>query len=304
MATLSITLPLLTTLTLFPLPAAFSATASCRSYCGNLTLDYPFSTKPGCGHPAYRNLLFCINDILLLHVVSGSYRVLNIDYTYKSLTLHDPHMSTCDNILLGSTATGFSLEPARAPFFSPDPNNAFLLIRCSDESPLFQGFPSQHLPCRNISGLSCEEFLTCPGWASLGRRSVGLKSSPIDCCAISFDSIKSVNLTKLKCEGYSSVYSVAPLRLNGPDEWAYGIRVAYSLQQNDAFCKSCEATGGACGYAESGGDAVEELCLCGTWNSTTNCDSKFSSSSRSGMFTMLNMIAVAAFGGHFYYLMF
>uniref|UniRef100_A0A7N0RAL0 Wall-associated receptor kinase galacturonan-binding domain-containing protein n=1 Tax=Kalanchoe fedtschenkoi TaxID=63787 RepID=A0A7N0RAL0_KALFE len=254
------------------LPVATSA-ASCRSYCGNLTVDYPFATRPGCGHPAYRNLLFCINDFLLLHVVSGSYRVLNIDYAYKSLTLHDPHMSTCHDILLSSAATGFSLEPSRSPFLSPDPNNAFLLIRCSDESPLFQGFPRQHLPCRNISGLGCEEFLTCPGWASVGRRRVGLKSGPMDCCAVSFESIKSVNLTKLKCEGYSSVYSVAPLKPNGPDDWAYGIRVAYSSEQDDAFCKSCVATGGACGYAERGGDAVEELCLCGSWNSTTNCDS-------------------------------
>nr|AFK38649.1 unknown [Lotus japonicus] len=55
---------------------------SCRTYCGNITVDYPFATQYGCGHPGFRDLLFCINDVLMLHIASGSYRVLEIDYAW------------------------------------------------------------------------------------------------------------------------------------------------------------------------------------------------------------------------------
>ncbi|KAK7849158.1 hypothetical protein CFP56_003377 [Quercus suber] len=63
---------------------------TCRSYCGNITIDYPFALQYGCGHPGFRDLLFCMNDVLMFHISSGSYRVLEIDYAYQALTLHDP----------------------------------------------------------------------------------------------------------------------------------------------------------------------------------------------------------------------
>ncbi|KAJ8440300.1 hypothetical protein Cgig2_012736 [Carnegiea gigantea] len=247
------------------------------SYCGNLTIDYPFGLRYGCGHPGYRDLLYCINDVLMLHISSGSYRVLDIDYGFQALTLHDPHLSTCDSIVLGSKGNGFVVEPWRAPYLTPTPENAFLLIGCSAKSLLFQGFPSKHIPCRNVSGLGCEEYYTCPAWGFIEPTQVGLVygSGPPECCAVGFEELgpaQGINLTKLECEGYSSAYSLAPLRGDGPHEWSYGIRVKYSVQVHDAFCKACEATGGTCGYSGDHHNGITELCFCGTWNSTSNCD--------------------------------
>ncbi|XAR72615.1 hypothetical protein NMG60_11019321 [Bertholletia excelsa] len=250
---------------------------SCRSYCGNLTVDYPFAIEPGCGHPGYRDLLFCINDVLMFHISSGSYMVLDIDYAYQALTLHDAHMSTCNSLVLGGRGNGFEVEQWRAPYLTPAGDNVFMLIGCSANSPLFQGFPEKHLPCRNVSGMGCEEYYGCPAWDVIGPKRVGsvYGAAPPECCAVPFESIKAINLSRLGCQGYSSAYSLAPLRTARPDGWSYGIRVSYSLQGNEAFCRACEATGGSCGFDL---DAVNEVCICGSWNSTSNCDSGHSSS--------------------------
>ncbi|KAL7115303.1 hypothetical protein ACP275_04G176100 [Erythranthe tilingii] len=248
---------------------------TCRSFCGNLTVDYPFALQPGCGHGGFRDLLYCINDVLMLHIPSGSYRVLDIDYPYTSLVLHDPHMSTCQSLFLGARGNGFALEPWRAPFLTPAPDNAFMLLGCSARSPLFQR-GEKHPPCRNVSGLGCEEYYGCPAWDFIGPRAGSGRaygSGPPDCCAVSYESVKSVNLSRLDCQGYSSVYSSAPLRVSGPSEWAYGIQVTYSDGGSGSFCMACEASGGSCGYDVRGNT---NLCLCGSWNSTSNCDSVLS----------------------------
>ncbi|KAK9072395.1 hypothetical protein SSX86_008829 [Deinandra increscens subsp. villosa] len=254
-------------------PLVSGASHVCRSYCGNITIDYPFALKSGCGHSGFRDLLFCINDILMFHISSGSYRVLNIDYAYQSLTLHDPHLSTCDSIVLGGRGNGFVVEHWRAPYLNPSADNVFMLLGCSTQSPLFQGFPSgNHVPCRNVSGMGCEEYYGCRGWMDLGLARMGLAygTGPPICCAIPFDSIKSVNLSRLECQGYSSAYTLAPLRVSGPSEWSYGIRVKYNVEaNNDSFCKACEATGGSCGHDVG---RFGQLCMCGTWNSTSDCD--------------------------------
>ncbi|KAM7275936.1 hypothetical protein ACFE04_017802 [Oxalis oulophora] len=244
---------------------------SCRSYCGNITIDYPFALQSGCGHPGFKNLLFCINNMLMFHVSSGSYRVLEIDYAYESLTLHDPHMSNCEAIVLGGKGNGFTVEPERASYFTPMADNVFMLIGCSAQSPLFQGFPGKHLPCRNVSGMGCEEYYGCPAWSMVGHKGVGM--GPPECCAVAFESIKAINLSKLECEGYSSAYSLAPLRNDGPGDWAYGIRVKYSVRGDGESCRACEATGGTCGFGVDGDDDNKQLCICGSFNSTTNCDS-------------------------------
>ncbi|KAF8399671.1 hypothetical protein HHK36_015542 [Tetracentron sinense] len=264
---------------------------TCRSYCGNLTVDYPFSVRLGCGNPGFRDLLFCVNDVLMFHVISGSYRVIEIDYAYQALTLHDPHMSTCDSIVSGGKGNGFVLEPWRAPYLNPAPDNVFMLIGCTAQSPLFQGFPAKHLPCRNVSGMGCEEYYGCPAWDP-GPKRVGSAhgASPPECCSVSFEAIRAINLTRLECEGYSSAYSLAPLKVAGPSGWSYGIRVAYTVPQNNAFCRSCEATGGTCGYDSV---AAGDLCLCGGWNSTSNCDSgdKIVSSSNRGPLSLVDRVA-------------
>lgn len=120
--------------------------------------------------------------------------------------------------------------------------------------------------------MSCDDYYDCPAWDLMGRKKPGLAygTGPPDCCAVGFESIKIINLTRLACEGYSSAYSLAPLRVSGPGEWSYGIRVKYSVQENEVFCRACEATGGTCGY---GSDSVRQLCMCDGMNTTSNCDS-------------------------------
>ncbi|CAA2956019.1 Wall-associated receptor kinase 3 [Olea europaea subsp. europaea] len=264
---------------------------ACRSFCGNLTIDYPFTLQIGCGHPGFRELLFCINDVLMFHISSGSYRVLDIDYTYQFLVLDDPHMSTCDAMVLQGRGNGFVVEEWRAPYLNPTPENMFMLLKCSPESPLFQGFPGKHLPCQNVSGMSCQEYFGCPAWGMFGPKHVGLRPrlGPLECCALPFEAIKAVNLSKLDCQGYSSAYSLAPLRVAGPGEWSYGIQVKYSVQGKETFCQTCGATGGSCGYDI---EQNSDLCMCGSWNSTSNCDTVHSASGRRKWSLM---VAIAGF---------
>lgn len=271
-----------------PAVGANVSITTCRSFCGNITVDYPFALHPGCGHAGFRDLLFCIDRVLMLHLPSGSYRVLDIDYAYRGLTLHDPAMSDCralDRSPAGR-GNGFVVEPWRAPFLAPDPDNVFLLLGCRASSPLFQGFPDRHLPCRNVSGMGCADYSGCPAWDDYyddgRRRPSGAAygtAVPPECCAVSWGAIRSVNVSRLQCEGYSSAYSLAPVRAaEGAGGWAYGIRVAWQLPEaNRGFCGACRATGGVCGHDEG---SHADLCLCGDWNSTSNCDSS-SDSARS-----------------------
>ncbi|KAL2492643.1 hypothetical protein Adt_28271 [Abeliophyllum distichum] len=264
---------------LVPIVSSYGHANMCQAFCGNLKIDYPFALQSGCGHPGFRELLFCINDVLMFHISSGSYRVLDIDYPYQSLVLHDPHMSTCDSVVLGGRGNGFVVEQWRAPYLNPTSDNVFMLIGCSSESPLFQGYHGKHSPCRNVSGMSCEEYYGCPGWDMIRPNQDGpvYGSGPPECCALPFEDIKAVNLSKLGCQGYSSAYSLAPLRRAGPDEWSYGIEVKYSMQGNVGFCRACEATGGSCGHDI---DDKNDLCLCEGWNSTATCDLVHSESHR------------------------
>ncbi|PKA55170.1 hypothetical protein AXF42_Ash003807 [Apostasia shenzhenica] len=278
----------------------------CRSYCGNITVDYPFSVREGCGHPGYRQLLFCINGVLLLHVPSGSYRVMAVDYSFRRLILHDPAMSDCYALAPASPSypgNGFVAERWRSRFLRPSADNVFFLLGCRRDSPLFNFAFSRtgESPCRNVSGMACQDYYRCPAWdaalagkprpwARAADSAYGATSSPPECCSLAAGDIREVNLTHLRCAAYSSAYSLAPLRPPGPGAWSYGIRVAYFLPAaDDAACRDCRASGGACGYAGGDGDVDENddvgvshhiICLCGedengnhAWNSTSTCDS-------------------------------
>lgn len=100
--------------------------------------------------------------------------------------------------------------------------------------------------------------------------------------------IREVNLTRLRCAAYSSSYSLAPVRPRGAGDWSYGIRVAYSVPGDDeASCRTCQVSGGSCGYDDTMVREEEEedyagvmprVCICGggfddAWNSTSTCDS-------------------------------
>ncbi|XP_020585930.1 uncharacterized protein LOC110028433 [Phalaenopsis equestris] len=252
---------------------------TCRSYCGNITIDYPFSIQPGCGHPIFHQLLFCINNLLLLHIPSGSYRVLSIDYPFRRLTLNDPTMSHCYSLSPNpSPPRGFIPNPWRSQFLLPAPDNVFFLLGCRDCSPL--AFPL----CRNVSGMGCEDYYRCPAWEAEGRSWPAYGAE--ECCSVAAGDIKEVNLTRLRCAAYSSAYNVAPVRARGPGDWLYGIRVAYSVPgEDEEGCRACQLSGGSCGYdAEEVGDdeglggvMPRRLCFCGggsyAWNSSSTCES-------------------------------
>lgn len=236
----------------------------CRTFCGNITVDYPFGIEQGCGHPKYRDLVYCINNVMMFHVISGSYEVVNIDYGFKLVDIFDPKMSTCASM---HKSDGFFLEEARARYLQPTPDNAFMLLGCSKVSPLFEGFPDKHLPCRNVTGMGCDAFYDCPSWVGFGKKSRA--TSPPPCCGIPYSSIGSLNLSRLQCYSYATVYDSAPIKIANPREWSYGIQLSFSLPEDSDFCRSCKASKGVCGY-----DVVKEnnLCLCDGWNSTTSCD--------------------------------
>ncbi|KAK8946797.1 Wall-associated receptor kinase 3 [Platanthera zijinensis] len=303
--------PAATLFLLFSLPlytAAAAGSRSCRSYCGNITVDYPFGVRDGCGHPVFRQLLFCINGVLLLHVPSGSYRVLTVDYAFRRLTLHDASMSDCYSLAPSSPGHGFVAEPWRSPFLGPASDNVFFLLGCRHDSPVFQlGFPVGRGVCRSVSGMSCRDYYRCPAWdvgdsrkpwpwARGADSSYGAASSPPECCSVPAGAVRELNLTQLRCAAYSSAYSLAPLRPPGAGAWSYGIRIAYSLPtEHEAECRGCQFSGGTCGYDASNltadddgnnGGALAHLCLCGggggdggidAWNSTSTCDSTGSS---------------------------
>ncbi|XP_057852974.1 uncharacterized protein LOC131063202 [Cryptomeria japonica] len=258
---------------------------ACRTFCGNTSLDYPFGVDEGCGHRQYRELLYCINNVMMLHLPSGSYEVLSIDYAFGLVTLSDPHMSTCASM---HKSLGFVVHQKLSPFLRPTPDNALLLLGCSNTSPLFQGFPDTHLPCFNSSASSspfgCDAFYNCPAWAGMGQKTKHNKPPP--CCGIHYSSVGALNLTHLDCYSYASAYSSAPLRYKSAGDWSYGLQLSFEVPGNSSFCASCKASRGVCGYSvddddddDDDSDDGKELCLCDGWNSTTTCDTGSKSAS-------------------------
>lgn len=244
-----------------------AAAAPCRTFCGNITVDYPFGVQEGCGHPEFRELVYCINNVMMFHVASGSYQVTGIDYAFRQLSLFDPRMSTCASM---HRSPGFVLEESRSGYLQPTPDNTLLLLGCSNTSSLFQGFPYKHLPCRNET-FGCEAFYDCPSWAGLGHRTKSQKPPP--CCAVPFASVGDLNLTHLHCYSYSSSYSSAPVKKQDPGSWSYGVQLSFQLPADSDFCSPCEASRGVCGYSVGGSSNHTQICLCDGWNSTTTCDS-------------------------------
>ncbi|KMZ75512.1 unknownprotein [Zostera marina] len=265
-------IPLLLLLLLSTITATVTAISSslCKpTYCGNITLTYPFSTIPTCGFPAFTPLLFCINNMLMLHISSGTYLVLSIDYAFNTLTLHDASMSTCSS--LSPSTSLFSPTPSLSSILQPSKSTLFLLLHCNPtSSPLFK-------LCRNTG---CKEYYTCPAWNGLrGREEVGVD----ECCSIGYEEIKDmmtsgngkVNESDLGCDGYSSVYRVAPVRVGRAAKWRYGIMVDYMIPESSRqWCRECEASGGSCGFQN---ESLVEVCYCDGVNSNTtasitNCD--------------------------------
>ncbi|KAJ1691502.1 hypothetical protein LUZ63_015657 [Rhynchospora breviuscula] len=151
-----------------------------------------------------------------------------------------------------------------------------LLIGCRSGSPLFQGFPNKHLLCRsNVSGMSCDDYYRCPAWDGAGIRSSAYgNSNPPECCAVEPAAVRSINISHLQCEGYKCIQCGT-----APPSWAWGMDVWSHAGSHFHFLKTmmvsaghaaCRSTGGVCGYDQ---DTHDHVCICGEWNSTSNCDS-------------------------------
>jgi len=127
-------------------------TGGCRTFCGNITVDYPFGIEQGCGHPKYRDLVYCINNVMMFHVVSGSYEVVNIDYGFKLLDIFDPKMSTCASM---HKSDGFSSK-------TPE------LATCSRPPTMPSCFLVAPRPLRSsrASRTSTSHVGTSPGWVA------------------------------------------------------------------------------------------------------------------------------------------
>ncbi|ERN02345.1 hypothetical protein AMTR_s00096p00034760 [Amborella trichopoda] len=164
-----------------------STSATCRTFCSNLTVDYPLTTSPGCGHPAFKEVLFCINGALMLHSSSNSYRVSAIDYASSILTIQDPASAppTCSSNTKpwrseSGGSLGFMVDEWHEGFMWVEPENVFLLLGCGAKSKVFQGFPERRMACRE--GAGCEavysrcgvEYGGCcaVGGSEVGRREI------------------------------------------------------------------------------------------------------------------------------------
>ncbi|KAK8961074.1 hypothetical protein KSP40_PGU020816 [Platanthera guangdongensis] len=284
--------------------AAAAGSRSCRSYCGNITVDYPFGVRDGCGHQHSGSS--CSASTAFCFSTSPPAPTAFLPSTTLSggSLLHDASMSDCYSLAPSSPGHGFVAEPWRAPFLGPASDNVFFLLGCRHDSPVFQlGFPVGRGVCRSVSGMSCRDYYRCPAWdvgdsrkpwprARGADSAYGAAPSPPECCSVPAGAVRELNLTQLRCAAYSSAYSLAPLRPPGAGAWSYGIRIAYSLPaEHEAECRGCQFSGGTCGYdasnltadddGDNGGD-LAHLCLCGggggeggidAWNSTSTCDS-------------------------------
>uniref|UniRef100_A0A0C9RQG5 TSA: Wollemia nobilis Ref_Wollemi_Transcript_25208_1404 transcribed RNA sequence n=1 Tax=Wollemia nobilis TaxID=56998 RepID=A0A0C9RQG5_9CONI len=237
--------------------------AACRDVCGNLQVKYPFGTGPGCGDPKFQSYVRCVNQKLMLTTHTGSYRITSVDYDNHVILIADPLMSTC-NAMQNSGSFGLDWS---APFKLK--NDVFVLLGCSSSSSLFNAHNSV---CDTGSAHICSSLYSCPGVTGLGLP----PNSPISSCCvyspINLGPADDLNLPKLQCSSYTSVYNFGDDPTN-PRRWKYGIALLYGFSMNNNYfttaCNDCQQSAGVCGYT---GMARSFVCVCKNGvNTTANC---------------------------------
>eukprot|EP01018_Ginkgo_biloba_P011031 Gb_30861 [translate_table: standard] len=236
---------------------------ACRDFCGTVQVKYPFGTGPGCGDPRFENYVQCQNQRLLFTSHTGTYPIQSIDYTNNVIYINDPIMSTCNSM---QTSTSFGLDWS-APFRIK--NNIFVLLGCSSTSSLYD--PKNYL-CDTGSAHICSNLYACPGVAGID---LPLYSPISTCCVyspINLGSAAELNLPKLQCLSYTSIYSFGSDPTN-PSLWRYGIALQYNYNINNyapSVCRDCEQSNGVCGF---NGPYQTFVCVCRNGvNTTTNCN--------------------------------
>lgn len=237
--------------------------AACRDLCGNVPVKFPFGTGPGCGDPRFQSYVRCVNQKLMLTTHSGAYQITSIDYDNHVILITDPLMSTCTSM---QNSGSFGLDWS-APFKIH--NDVFVLLGCSSSSSLFD---AQKPLCDTGSSHICSSLYSCSGITGLGIT----PNSPISTCCvyspINLGPADELNLPKLQCSSYSSIYNFGDDPTN-PKRWKYGMALQYSYSlYNNYFttsCNDCEQSSGVCGYT---GASNSFVCICKNGvNTTTNC---------------------------------
>ncbi|KAL5556107.1 hypothetical protein UlMin_038343 [Ulmus minor] len=245
-----------------------SATSSCRSTCGSLEIKYPFGTGSGCGSPRFQPYVTCkptgaanassSSDVLLLTTHTGSYPITSISYATSTLTVTPTYMSTCTSMQTSHENFGIDWS---GPFQLG--SSSFVLLSCQRLSSSL---------C-DISSHLCASLYTCPSVVALG---LPLFPPTNTCCVYSPANLNNkdeLDLGKLNCAGFASIVSVGDFETD-PAQWEYGVGLKYNSgvlvsDVVESKCKSCEMSGGICGYSVSDRGF---LCVCKTgFNTTTDC---------------------------------
>ncbi|OMO58550.1 hypothetical protein COLO4_34541 [Corchorus olitorius] len=231
----------------------------CRSFCGNIAINYPFGVDDGCGAPQYRQMLNCTNDLFFI-TPSGRYKVQSIDYDKKTMVVYDPAMSTCSIL---QPHHDFIMTEIQSVIIPPTSDTVFALLNCSIDSPVLNHYKNL---CFNFSGHSCDELY---GACNAFRIFHSLTNSTPPCCFTGYDTVRYMSLNILDCTHYTTVINTDNLKGVGPLDWVYGIKLSYSVP--DTGCERCTRSGGSCGYdTETGG----MMCLCSaSFNATRQCGS-------------------------------
>ena len=256
---------LMITLFFTPLHTSSAPDSACRSTCGSLQIKYPFGTAIGCGSPRFQPYITCSSDQLLLTTHTGSYPVTSISYKDSTLTITPPSMSTCSSM---QQSPNLGLEWASPFQLGP---SIFLLLSCIPPTSCLtiNGSPV----CDPSSTYLCASIYTCPSVVSFG---LPLFPPTNTCCVYSpanFNSKGDLDLRAMKCMGYASIASFQDSPTD-PSKWQYGVTLKYTKGAFDDYymnnkCKTCEDSGGLCGYSPPSNSFV---CACKNgFNSTSDC---------------------------------